>query len=291
MRKKTFKKCVAGLLGVLCAISLIACAKSDNKDEKTTAETKETVIENDTKKSIDISDAKLVSAGKLTVGMVIDYPPFEYFPTNNDKPIGIDVDIINAVAKQLGLEVEIKNVDWDDALFTSMGSKYDVVCSAVTITEDRAKNMLFSNSYIDSYQSVVVRKDSALSIKGFDSLEGLNVAVQSDTVSDNLIQSLIKDKKMNIKVKENSVATDCFKQLQTGEVDAIVCDSTVTEGQVARNPEMFVEAYRDESKVEKFAIAIGKDNKGLQTAINEALDNLHSEDDTVKKIIKSWFSR
>ena len=150
--------------------------------------------------------------------------------------------------------------------------------------------MIFSDSYIDNYQSIVVRSDCDIAIDSFERLDGLKVAVQKDTVSDELMNSLIDNETINVQLLENEVATDCFDQLNAKEIDAIVCDSTVAEGQVARSSGAFVEAYRDASNVEKFAIAIGKDNQGLQKAINEALAIL--DDSGVEKtIINSWFSR
>jgi len=294
MKQRRLMKWLPILLGILLIATFVGCSNGDSEEsvaeETTEATTTEAISTEEEVATIDLSNATLLTEGKLTVGMVIDYPPFEYYPSNGDTPIGVDVDIIDAVAKQLGLTVEIKNVPWDDALFTNMGSEYDVVCSAVTITDERLKDMIFSDSYIDSYQSVVVRKDSNISINGFEDLDGLKVAVQKDTVSDELMQDYINNETIQVELTENEVATRCFEQLIAGEIDAIVCDSTVTEGQVARNVDTLMEAYRDESKVEKFAIAIEKNNIGLQTAINEALNDLRNQN-LDQTIIDNWFSR
>lgn len=290
MNNNKIKKFTAILLGILCIFTLMACGKKDSSEETTESveTTTEANVENNTKNAVDLSGVKLVSDGKLTVGMVIDYPPFEYYANDNEIPIGVDVDIVTNVANSLGLELEIKNVPWDDNLFTNIGKEYDIVCSAVTITDDRLKDMIFSNSYIDNYQSVVLPGSTDLSIKSFEDLNGLKVAVQKGTVSDELMNSLNENEEFEIELIENEVATDCFDQLKAGKVEAIVCDSTVAEGQVARNSADFVEAYRDEKNVEKFAIAIGKDNIALQTVINDALDKLE-EDGTIRTIINSWF--
>lgn len=312
------KKIVSLILGILLIVSLTACSKGNTEKiqnsieevqnqiaaeneandikiaEDNSAITEELVEQN----IIDISTARFVNEGKLTVGMVVDYPPFEYYSSNGNVPIGVDVDIVTNIAKKLGLELEIKDVPWDDNLFINIGSEYDVVCSAVTITEERKAEMIFSNSYIDNYQSVVVKADNSININSFNDLNGLKVAVQKGTVSNELMNELIGsdslgeslEESFNIELFENDVATDCFEQLLSGQVDAIVCDSTVTDGQVARNSEMLKEAYRDESEIEQFAIAIGKDNEGLQAAINEAIAMLEDEG-TSSKIINSWFSK
>lgn len=301
--KAVFKNNLVLLLWVCCLAFLFACSNetrdevqstsiNTNPEEITAEDETNKIAENETeenKSKIDISGASLVQEGKLTVGMVIDYPPFEYYPAAGKAPIGVDVDIVTAVAKELGLELEIKDLPWDDNLFANMGKEYDLVCSAVTITDDRLQNMIFSNAYIDNYRSVVVRKDSNLTIMSFEDLAGLKVAVQKDTVSDELMLEIIEDKSLDIQLIENDVATDNFEQLKSGEVDAVVCDSTVAEGQTARNTDTFAEVYRDENNVEEFAIAISKDNAGLQKAINEALDELEAEG-AITSIIKSWFA-
>lgn len=136
----------------------------------------------------------------------------------------------------------------------------------------------------------MIAKDSEIAIEDMTHLTGLKVAVQKNTVSDEFVKELMDAGEINIELIENEVATDCFEQLLNGNVDAIVCDSTVAEGQVARNTETLKEAYRDESRVEQFAIAIASDNEGLKNAINEALGEL-KEEGTTDKIIKSWFGR
>lgn len=297
---KLLKKSAGIFWGALLAAVIVGCGENSAVKYNTTnsvineaAEKNVSVHEKSSDvedSSIDIKGAKLVTEGKLTVGMVIDYPPFEYYPQNSSQPIGIDVDISDAVAKQLGLTLEIKDVPWNDELFTNMGSEYDIVCSAISVTDDRMDEMLFSDSYIDSCQAVVVRKESDISISSFEALSELRVAVQRDTVSDEILHSYIEEEKINIILTETDVATECFDLLKAKAVDAVVCDSTVAAGQVERNSDIFEEAYRDESNVEKFAIAIGKDNVKLQSAINAALDVLHNNG-TDKKIISSWFSR
>lgn len=292
-----FRKITFFIAGLLLTLGLVGCASNRASVPTEPETTSEDITDNDENKVIteetsviDLSSAKLVTEGKLTVGMVVDYPPFEFYPDNGNTPIGIDVDIVSNIAKKLGLELEIKDVPWDDNLFANMGSEYDVVCSAVTITEERMTKMLFSDSYMDNYQSVVIAKDSEIAIEDMTHLTGLKVAVQKNTVSDEFVKELMDAGEINIELIENEVATDCFEQLLNGNVDAIVCDSTVAEGQVARNTETLKEAYRDESRVEQFAVAIASDNEGLKNAINEALGEL-KEEGTTDKIIKSWFGR
>ncbi len=284
------------IVGLLIILGLAGCTSNNDNLSSELENTSDTADGNDELNGIveekmpiiDISSAKLVSEGKLTVGMVVDYPPFEYYPDNGNTPIGIDVDIAKSIADKLGLELEIKNVPWDDNLFTNIGSEYDVVCSAITITEKRKEEMLFSDSYIENYQSIVIAKDSEIVIDNISNLSGLKVAVQKDTVSDDFVKELISAGEIEIELIENEVATECFEQLLNGEIDAIVCDSTVAEGQVARNAESLKEAIRDESRVEQFAIAISKDNEGLKEAINEAIEKLE-EEGIIEKIIRSWF--
>lgn len=292
---KYIKKSIALILGAVCLIGATGCENNSSSNGGDKEKPTQIVFisekgNEDRKNEIDISNAKLVEEGKLTVAMVADYPPFEYYTSNGSEPIGVDVDIANAISKKLNLKIQIKDVPWDDDLFSNIGKEYDIVCSAITITDERKKEVIFSDSYIDSYQSVVVSKENDITFDSFDDLNGLRVAVQKDTVSDKLIKNLTKKKKLKVKLSENDVATECFNQLIDGKIDAIVCDSSVAEGQVERNSDKLKEAYRDESNIEQFAIAIGKDNEELLKGINEALEQLSDEGYT-KKIISSWFGR
>lgn len=146
--------------------------------EKTTPKTTDTSEKTD--------ELKLMNDGVLTVGVEIGYPPFEDFADDGTTPIGYDIDIATAVADKLGLEVNFINTAWD-GIFAGIDVNYDCVCSAVTINAERQETMLFSTPYINNYQAVVVPTGSDLEISSFQDLDGMTIAVQKETTSDQLM--------------------------------------------------------------------------------------------------------
>jgi ABC-type amino acid transport substrate-binding protein len=217
-----------------------------------------------------------IQKGVLAVGMEIGYPPFEEFAEDGTTPIGYDVDFAKALGKKLGLEINFVNTAWD-GIFQGIGVNYDVVISAVTITETRKETMLFSDPYINNYQAVVVAADYAGEIASFLDLNGFAIAVQKETTSDILMSDYVDTGSIDCTISANEKIASCFTQLANGEVDAVVCDSTVAAGYVPANPDKYKIVFEDKSEPEVFAVAMGINNTELQTAINGAMAKLTEE--------------
>ena len=274
MKKKVFALiCSAAML-----LGLAACGNETGAAESTPAQ--------ESKPAIDISAAKLMSDGVLNVGCEVGYPPFEDFADDGTTPKGYDVDIITAVADKLGLKVNIINTAWD-GIFAGIGVNYDVVCSAVTITPERQETMIFSTPYINNYQAVVLLKDDSKQVNSFNDLDGMSIALQKETTSDILMSDYKSTGTIDIQIVANEKVTSCFTQLQNGEVDAVVVDSTVADGYINSSDD-FVIAYKDTAEAEQFGIAMGKENTALQAAINQALAELE-EEGYIQETYDYWF--
>lgn len=279
MKKRLFTL----LLVAILTMSLAACgAKEEATDNSTESAT---TSESTTK--VDMSGVTLMNEGKLTVGVEIGYPPFEDFAEDGTTPVGYDIDFGYALAEKLGLEIVYINTAWD-GIFSGIGTNYDVVISAVTITDERKETMSFSDPYINSYQAVVVKKDYAGTIGSFNDLDGKSIAVQKETTSDVLMSDYVATGSIKATISANEKVTTCFTQLENGEVDAVVVDSPVADGYLASNPDKFIIAYLDKSEPEQFGVAMGKDNAALQKAVNEAIAQLEAEG-FFKDNIAHWF--
>ena len=142
--------------------------------------------------------------------------------------------------------------------------------------------MLFSDPYISNYQAVVLMADDDREVSSFLDLDGLSIALQKETTSDILMSDYKSTGTIDIQIVADEKVTSCFTQLQNGEVDAVVVDSTVADG-VLNSSDDFKIVFEDTEEPEEFGIAMGKDNTALQTAINQALKELDEEgyiDDT-----------
>jgi polar amino acid transport system substrate-binding protein len=272
------RRIIAAILFVMMLATFTACAPKEKAPDNTVAPTAE---------PIDVSGIKLMNAGTLTIGCEIGYPPFEDFAEDGSTPIGYDIDFGKALGEKLGLKINIVNTAWD-GIFQGIDVNYDCVISAVTITEERKESMLFSDPYINNYQAVVLKADNKKTITGFLDLDGLAIAVQKDTTSDILMSDYVDTGSMKCTISANEKVVTCFTQLENGEVDAVVVDSTVADGYLAANPGKFIKAFQDESEPEQFGVAMGLNNTALQTAINKAIAQLTAEG-FFEENIEHWF--
>ncbi|MCH5266414.1 MAG: transporter substrate-binding domain-containing protein [Lachnospiraceae bacterium] len=271
------KKIVAMMMAVMMLGGILTgCGSSSNQEVSTSGDTAASSGAGTETKTIDISGVKLINDGKLTVGEEVGYPPFENFKEDGTTPEGFDVDIVTEVARRLGLEVEIINTAWD-GIFSGIDVNYDCVCSAVTINAKRQKTMLFSTPYINNYQAVVIPADSDWKITSFKDLDGKSIAVQKETTSDELMSDYKSTGTIDTEIVANEKVTSCFTQLTNGEIDAVVVDSTVADGYIAKESDKYKIAFKDDSEAEQFGIAMGLKNTALQTAINEALADMEAE--------------
>lgn len=285
------KKLFAMMLTAAMAVGMLAGCGSDSQKSSDAGDQTTAGVESSsgsqTESTIDMTDVKLMSDGVLTVGCEVGYPPLEDFAEDGVTPIGYDIDLITEVARRLGLEVNVINTAWD-GIFAGIDVNYDVVCSAVSITPERQQTMLFSDPYLNSYQSVVVPTGSDLEITDFNSLNGMAVAVQKETASDILLSDYKSTGTIDVEIVANEKVTSCFTQLTNGEIDAILVDSTVSDGYVAKEPDKYSIAYRDEAEPEQFGVAMGMNNTALQKAINQALAQME-EDGFIAEIYDYWF--
>lgn len=253
---------VSILTVVMTAMLVTGCTSSENTADTTQPTSKYSI--------------ETMNEGKLTIGMEIEYPPFEEYAEDGVTPTGYDIDLAKAIGDKLGLEVEFINTSLDGIL-KGIGVNYDCVISAITITEERKETVLFTDAYIDNYQAVVVPADSDMEITSLNDLDGKTVALQKKSSSDALIEDMTGKGTISCtKVAQERVAT-CFTQLSNGEVDVALIDSTVADGFVADSPDEFKIAYLDKTSPEQFGIAVGKEDTQMQETLNAILDELEAE--------------
>ncbi len=287
------KKIIAMLLAsaMLC-VGFAGCGGKDSKDGKdgnpNVSATDVSATDVIVKGTVDVSNVKLIKDGTLSVGMEIGYPPFEDKAENGDA-IGYDVDLVYAIADKLGLEVNIVDTAFD-VIFAGIGTNYDCVVSAVTITDERRENCLFSDPYIDSYQAVVVKKGSDIKITSLNDLSGKSVALQDATTSKALLEDMIKTGTVtDCKMGPSEKVLTAFTALDNGEYAVVLCDSPVADTYITNYPDKYELAFLDKENVEQFGVAMAKTDEALQTAVNEAMKQLKDEgffDDNKAK----WFA-
>ena len=208
---------------------------------------------------------KTLYAGVLTVGCEAGYPPFEMVADDGESVVGLDMDIMAAVAEKLGLQMQVVTTSFD-GIFDGIGVNYDEVCSAVPLTPDPMQNMLYSQTYITNYQAVVPAYKYVETISFMD-LDVYVIGVQNGTTADILMGDYESTKTINVTVVANDKLSNCFTQLTNGEIQAVVVDSGEAESYVATNPELYKIVYQDMTEGEQFDIAMGLNDTDMQAAI------------------------
>jgi polar amino acid transport system substrate-binding protein len=223
------------------------------------------------------------SSGPTKIQVVTDatYPPFE---TINDQKVieGFDIDVMNAIAKKANLEIEFVNVAWDPLLAGMAQGTYDMAISCITITPDRAKDMLFSDPYYTAGQIVVVQKGNT-TFTGKDNLTG-NVGAQLGTTG-----AMEVEKLTGVTLKNYDEIGLAFQDLMNGQISAVICDSPVAASYVNRNPDK-LKIVGDMFTTESYGIALAKGETDLLAKINKALASVKSEG-LIDQYAKKWLEQ
>ena len=223
-----------------------------------------------------------ISAGKLTVCSDVPYPPFE-FQDDAGKWTGFDIDVISAVASRYGLAVEVTKQPFDSILVAVGAGTCDVVASAVTITDERKKNVLFSDPYFDADQSLLVRTEDAETYKDLASLAGKTIAVQTGTTG----EDYAKKNAGSAKIQSFDDPAAMFLALESKQVDAVLQDLPVNIDR-ANKQDSKTKVTATFTTGEQYGFAIAKTNDALQSDINVALNIFHSTG-TYDEIYKKYF--
>jgi polar amino acid transport system substrate-binding protein len=231
--------------------------------------------------------SKLVSAGTLTIGSDVSYPPQEYMDASGN-PVGFDIDVATEIASRLGLKAKVVNFNFNDIIPALNAGQFDIIISAMNITPERSNAVDFVQYYAAG-QSVLVPKGNPKNIKTLDDLSGLTVAVQQGTTEQDSLTAentkLSGAGKPAINVLVYGTDTDAVDQLRVGRADAAMDDDPVAAYYVALNPnfEVAIAAYNPQDE----GIAIAKTNADMKTAITAAITAMKG-DGTIDAIKAKW---
>ena len=227
---------------------------------------------------------KTVESGKLIMATNAAFPPYEYIEGN--EIVGIDAEIAGAIAKKLGLELQIDDMEFDSIVESVKGGKADIGLAGMTVTPERQEVINFTTSYATGVQAVIVAEGS--SITSVDDLfaEGAMhaIGVQRNTTGDLYCTWDLEDAGLAT-IDRYSKGADAVQALLTGKVDCVVIDNEPAKAFVAANEGLKIleTAYA----VEEYAAAMNKDNTELYEAVNKALEELIA-DGTVAGIIAKY---
>jgi polar amino acid transport system substrate-binding protein len=235
------------------------------------------------------ADLKLVAPGVLTVGSDTAFPPFESM--NGSVAEGFDVDLANALAKEMGLTVNFTSQTFDTLIpQLKAGGTFDVIMSGMTITADREKEITFSTPYIDSNQSIAVVKGKFPKLDGNDAaaintaFTGKVIGVQSGTTGEAWAKENIKGAKQITPFSDTLAA---FSALNAGKVDAVVNDLPVS-AYLVKSSYTGDELIAEIPTGEQYGIGISQSNTALKDAIDKAFEAIKTSGE-YKTIYMKWF--
>lgn len=212
---------------------------------------------------------RIKTIGKLVIGTEASFPPMEFMDENNQFT-GFDIELGKRLADKLGVKAEFKNIVFDNFMDEVNSRKVDVVISAVSITKERAEQVLFSSSYLNAGQVVLTRK-TASDITSTKNLMGKKIAVQKGTTNE---EQALKFTKPELVLTYNDYEK-ATQALLSGKADAIFADLTGAKGIISKNPGLKVAS--DPFTNEQYGVVVRKGSEDLVTEINWVLNDLRQQ--------------
>jgi len=227
--------------------------------------------------------------GVLQMGSDIAYAPIEFFEEGTQNPQGLDIDLGNAMADELGVRTEFINTGFDGMIPALTAKRFDVILSAMTIDDKRLKQIDFV-PYFNAGTDILVRAGNPKNIKGIEDLSGLTAAVQSGTVQVGQLQAANDNLKAAGKPEINVLTFDqnplAVEQLRTGRADGVLADAPVVLND-ANESDGELEALGLAIEAAPYGIGIRKDSTALKAAIEGALQAVIDSGD-YEKILEKW---
>lgn len=257
------------MAAAVCALALAACmlagcssnnASNDKKDAAATSSDKTTLI----------------------VGFDQSYPPYG-FVGNDGNFTGFDLDLAAEVASRNGWDIQLEPIDWDakDTLLNS--GAITCIWNGFTM-EGREDDYTFSEPYMLNEQVIVVKKDSG--ITSLSDLAGKTVVTQADSAALDVLEGDKKDVADTFKSLQTLPDyNNAFMQLESGMVDAVACDLSIAQYQIAAKPDAYQQL--DPLSSEHYAVGFKKGDDALAAKVTSTLKDMYN-DGTVEKLIEKY---
>ena len=288
------KKWIAMILAGAMALSLAACGGSSSasgtqepaKEEAQEAEAQEAETQEAEAPAEDDAVSLIQQNGTIIMVTNAEFEPFEF--KDGDQIVGIDPTIAEKIAQELGVELEIQDIAFDSCIPALQSGKADFCAAGMSVTEDRLKNVDFSEPYFTTQQVIIVPVDSDIAARA--DLNGKKVGVQLGTTGDIYVTNEDGSHDINVAdVSRYPKGVDAVSDLLAGRIEAVVIDKFPAEKLVAQNPDkikILDETLTTEEEVEEYAIAVPK-GSNLLDVVNEVIAAL-KESGELDEIVSSY---
>lgn len=227
---------------------------------------------------------KIKADGKLIVGTSAEYPPYEFHLLNDKEGdlVGLDIDIANAIATELGVELEIKDIVFH-RLFSALNSgEVDLVIAGLVPSENRKKVVDFSDVYYQAIQNMVIRAGDNGKIECINDLRGKKVGTQKGSIQGDMVQKIL----LSGDFLETETIDELIADLKNGTIDAVILEKPVAESYVFRNKDLInIECTESDFDIQLgSAIAVKKGNGDLLGMVNLILKKLKENHQIIEYI-------
>ena len=266
------KKFLAMALAAVMVLGVAGCgSSSDDKTEENTENTEQT------------GETTEGPHGVINMGVSADVPPFESYADDAVTFVGFDIDLMQEICNRLGMELQIKDMNFDAIVTAVQTGKLDVGVSGITITDERKESVAFSDPYFVASQSILVPKDSPITSYE-DLINGdYTAGVQLGTTGD-----IMASEKISGRVSQYEKYGDALAALLAGKNDCMVLDTGVADAFAAANDLVVVGTFGEATDSENYGIAIAKENTELLEKVNGALAEM-KEDGFIDELTAKYF--
>ena len=278
--KKILSAILAGTMMCSMAIGFAGCGGSGEASKTETTAPAETKAAS-TADSATKDSANTGENGELHMATNAFFEPYEYY--ENDKIVGIDAEIAEAICDKLGYTLVIDDMDFDSIITAVQSGKADFGMAGMTVTEERKQAIDFTDTYTNAVQVIIVKEGSD-KVKAKDDLKTAVIGVQMGTTGDIYVSDYEAD---GATIERFNKGADAVLALAQGKVDAVVIDNEPAKAFVAQNEGLVI--LDEPFENEEYAICVAKGSE-LTEKINGALAALKEEgkvDEIINKYIKA----
>ena len=220
------------------------------------------------------SQVKESHAPILVMGLSADYPPFEF--KKNGEVVGLDIDIAREVAQEMGATLSIEDMDFSGLIPAMHSGRIDFIMSGLTITDDRKKNVDFSDIYFTSSFALIIPQESSLS--KIEEFQGKKLGAQLGTTMEKFLKDLASAQYRNLKVVALGKNPVLIQELKSGRLDGIVVEEAQAASFVKANPSL-KQVLLAGAQGDGYAVAFAKNSpkaEQIKKKFNEVIAKLKS---------------
>ncbi|MBW5390479.1 amino acid ABC transporter substrate-binding protein [Brachyspira hampsonii] len=271
-------KRISSILLFIIFAFIVSCGGGNNAADNT--------AENNSAQAEDNSLQKVKDAGKLVLGLDDTFAPMG-FRDENGEVVGFDIDLAREVASRLGVELEIKPIEWSSSILSLNKGDVDVLWNGVTINEARKQQINFSKPYLNN-RLVIVKSIDDNTINSKDDLAGKVLGVQVGSNDEALTADPVS--KNAKEIRRYDVNVNAFLDLQAKRIDAVIIDEVAAQYYISEKQAPFVVVDNSPLTEELYGVGFRKSDEKLLAEVDRILDEMRA-DGKAAEISQKWFAK